>query len=157
MVIILLILGGIIAGVPLFLYFLLDNDPAHFFSLEGDHVLEWLPYSIPFLGGVIIFLVAFFVSMSLNKNKKDIQKLWQTGKEEEARVISNTQNFHYRINDVPQRVVVFETLQGKKICQFKFFGEQVAELLPMGTTLTICHNSEDQAVPTPSFFSNFIR
>lgn len=150
-------LGLLLFGIPLSLYIAFDNDPANFFSTDPPEVvLEWLPYFIPGLMG-FVFLIVGLIMLRVNKrNVTRFKNLWRSGIKAEATVVSNIQNFHYRINDVPQRIVVFQTSAGKQF-EFKFFSEILAQHLPMGTKLDIRYNRKGKAIPDVEFFKGLVQ
>lgn len=110
-----------------------------------------LPFFIPSLTGTIFIIIGGIMWYLHGRRLRLLEILLQTGRREEAVVISNLQNYNFRVNGVPQRKVIFETQSGETLT-YTFFSEPLAEFLPRGAKLFVRYNEKGKVVPDPSFF-----
>lgn len=152
---------GLIILIFAFVFFIISL--ILFFTL-GDNLITENPFPpifgwqaktvgglIVFFGGSIISLILMIGLIIILINKKrsgNIKKVLRFGELKNAVVISNTQNFYIKVNDVPQRVVCFGV--DNNTYEYRFYSEEWAAKFLVGSSFKI-RCKEKKAYPDPSF------
>jgi len=149
------ILGFIGMTITLYLFSQSDLEISEI-SFEDDAIEKgtalnyYLPYLLPGLASAIFLLVGLVALLTRFLRKRKIIRLLMRNDPVQATVISNIQNFHVQVNNIPRREVVFKTLDGNTY-EFRFYSEHMANVLREHTTLEIITNRK-KAYPFISFF-----
>lgn len=148
--IILSVLGLLMLSIVLRFYLVNNMDINHF--LDTKYVQDWLPYFIPGLCGLLFLIIGLIFLRSTIIKSRRIKNLLENGSAQKAEIISNTQNFGYRVNGIPQRIVTFQSWTGEQY-KFKFFNEEFAYKLKVGSSIKIRHDNKGNAVPDINFLN----
>lgn len=143
------VLGLVMLLIVFILFVLQDKDSSHF--LDDRYVEDWLPYLISGVCGLLFAIIGLAVRLFSKAKTRKIRRLIKNGTRSEMRVVSNYQNFHRLLNNIPQRVVTFETESHEQFT-FKFFNESLAQFFTIGTTMAVRHDDKGNAIPDPEFF-----
>lgn len=122
----------------------------------GDDVPElnrYLPYFIPGLVGVIFFIVGLIMFFIGRRKRRKIHTLIKDGRVYDVVVASNIQNFYYKVNGVPQRVVQFKGSSGQ-VWEYTFFSEQWASNFPVNSQWKIRVDKDGNCIPDPAFIAS---
>jgi hypothetical protein len=146
-----LVIGLLMFGIVAFLYTLYGTVQL----TDFDQVNLNLPFLIPGLAGLIFALVGGLILIFKRLKRQRIINTLRNGALKEGKVISNIQNFHYTVNNIPQRKVTFEA-EGQTYV-YAFFGEEWAQVFSINAVFNIRTNRKGLAYPDPLFLESLIR
>ena len=141
---------GILIIIVVLVILLVTGNTTSIFDFSKPHLN--LPFWIPGVAGILMVIIGG-ISLWINRSKKrKYLNIMRKGTLHEGVIFSNAQNFYYKVNGIPERVVKIKS--DGEVYEYRFFGEEWAQIFIHNGIIKFRTNSKGQALPDPGFMQD---